>query len=400
MARRNAMAAPLVTPAAMPSGLAHSGTDATRPAPSAAGDRSFPCGEGHSAALFVDCSAERAGCERELLDAGLALPLPHRSVWAAAHPDRQSWFLAVRDPAGRPAAGCALEVTTSRALPGHRVLRVEKFGPALTAGARMALIRALAQVARREPRVLRVHLEVCARDARVRDQVAEAARACGFRPEPLPRMYTDTIVVDLTRDEEAMLASLGQKTRRNIREVAKHEFAVRPIVDPAAAPRMRDLLRETMTRTGGGGGDEDWKAIVTLAASHPALARVVGTVRTDVADREALVAFSWARSHGDHIEVCATASTRLPGSRVGLTYPLVWDLMCWGAAIGATWMDMGGVTVGGHGGADPLGGISDFKRSFSKTVVRVGDEWVFEPSRGRAWLANLVGGAWSWLHRR
>lgn len=384
----------------MTSGLAHSGTDARLPAPSATGARAVPCGEGHSAELFVDLSAERAAFEHGLLDAGLALPLPHRSVWAAAHPDRQSWFLAVRDPAGRPAAGCALEVSTSRALPGHRVLRVEKFGPALTAAARMALIRALAQVARGERRVLRIHLEVCARDSRVRDQVAETARACGFRRQRVPRMYTDTIVVDLTPDEEAMSAALGQKTRRNIRQVTKQEFAVRPIVDPAAAPRMRELLLETMSRTGGGAEHEDWEAIVTLAATHPTIARVVGTMRTDVADRAALVAFSWARSHGDHIEVCATASTRLPGSRVGLTYPLVWDLMCWGAGIGATWMDLGGVTVGGHGSADPLGGISDFKRSFSKTEVRVGDEWVLEPSRGRALLANLVGGAWSWLHRR
>ena len=64
----------------------------------------------------------------------------------------------------------------------------------------------------------------------------------------------------------------------------------------------------------------------------------------------------------------------------------------WAKSQGVTWFDFGGITVGTQGDPDdPLGGISDFKRYFSRDVVEVGEERVFEPRRLRAGLARGIG---------
>ena len=357
--------------------------------------REIPCRGGHTAELYEDAAKGRRACEDELLERGVSLPLSHRTAWTSADPTADSWFLAVRDGDGRCVCGFALQVTRSRVLAGHLLLRVEKFGAALTGESRTAALEALVKLSHSHKRVLRVYLEVFSRDARIREQVESDANGLGFRRPAARRMYADTVIVDLARDDAAMLARLGQKTRKNIRDVAAGPLEVRVITDVGYVDRMNALMRETMARTGGRPEDQDWAAILRFANSYPSLGRVVGTVRTDIATPDALVAFSWGRSHGDHVEICNTASTRIPGSKVALTYALVWNLMCWGGSIGATWLDLGGVTAGVSGSADPLGGISDFKRAFSKTVVRVGDEWVYEPRRFRALIASLAGRVWS-----
>src|SRR3989442_9201912 len=111
----------------------------------------------HTAQLLSGPSRGWEESERELVETGLSLPLHHRTVWAGAHSSAQSWVLAVRDAAGRCTCGFAIDVTRSRVLPGHLLLRVERFGPALNDEARVAAVTELARLARRAP-VLRVYL--------------------------------------------------------------------------------------------------------------------------------------------------------------------------------------------------------------------------------------------------
>ena len=346
----------------------------------------------HTAQLLSGPSRGWEESERELVETGLSLPLHHRTVWAGAHSSAQSWFLAVRDAAGRCTCGFAIDVTRSRVLPGHLLLRVERFGPALNDEARVAAVTELARLARRAP-VLRVYLDVFSRDCSVRDQVAAVAHALGFRRPASPWTYTQTVVVDLTPDESDILASFNRNARRNIRDIGKQPFAVRPISDVQYAPRMEALMRETVARTGGACTSKDWPAIITFSNAYPTLSRVVGQFRTDGAP-ETLVAFSCARSHGDYVEDYARASTRVEGRRVSLTHSLVWDLMRWAKANGARWYDFGGITAGHSGGTDPVGGISDFKRSFGGEVVIVGDAWVLEPRPFRASLQKAASRVW------
>jgi len=351
----------------------------------------------HTAEVFSACGPGWEEAERQLSLQGAPLPLWHRSVWLRAHPNDQNWFVAVRDVSGRCVCGFAVAVTHSRALPGHSLLRVERFGSAVDAAARNAGLAALSALARGQPRILRVYLGVFSREPGVRDQVARTALALGFRGSHAPRGYAQTVVIDVDHDEAELLAGFHGSARRNIREVTKRTLEIRPITDRAFAPRMHALLAETMGRTGGSYRAADWQAILDLSRDHPALSRVVGTFRTDSSCPNALLAFAWACSHGDHVEYRASASTRVPGDRTSLAYALVWDLIRWAHQSGAKWFDFGGVTAGQHGSSDPLGGISDFKRSFSDRVAVVGEEWLLEPHPLRAKVAQVLSQTRGWL---
>jgi hypothetical protein len=335
--------------------------------------------------------ADRERRELELAAAGVELPLVHRALWAELGSGAESWLVLLRDLTGRARAGFAIEAQPSRALPGHRLLRVQRFGHGLDRDAVASAVGGLAALARSRPRILRLRLEVLSPDDRLRAAIAESARAAGFEPDPHPRSYERTIVLDLRRDEAALLAALHKTARQNIREIGKHPLAVVELTSERYARRMSALVSETMGRTGGEDRRHDWKAILGLSARRPELSRLAGLVRTDADGPEALVAFAWGQAQGDHVEYSVAASTRVTGSRVSLGYALAWDLILWAKRCGAGWFDFGGVTAGTAGSGDPLGGISDFKRRFGGEVAKVGEEWQLEPHPLRARVAGTVG---------
>ena len=102
------------------------------------------------------------------------------------------------------------------------------------------------------------------------------------------------------------------------------------------------------------------------------------------------MAYAWSGLHGDFAGYDGGASARIPGVNVGLSYPLLWDLMRWSKSLGAEWFDMGGVSLGGLHSDDPVGGISDFKRYFSKDIGTVGEDWTVEPHPSASMVARFV----------
>jgi lipid II:glycine glycyltransferase (peptidoglycan interpeptide bridge formation enzyme) len=50
---------------------------------------------------------------------------------------------------------------------------------------------------------------------------------------------------------------------------------------------------------------------------------------------------------------------------------------------------LGGISNGGDG--DPYAGITTFKRQFSKEILEVAEEWIFEPRPFRAAITRIVG---------
>ena len=116
----------------------------------------------------------------------------------------------------------------------------------------------------------------------------------------------------------------------------------------------------------------------------------MGLFRTDQSGPQGLLAFAWGCFHGDHAHYSTAASTRATDLRVPMAYSLAWELMQWARAQGAAAFDFGGISVGTHGDDDPLGGISDFKRYFQGATVRVGEEWILEPSPAAARLSRML----------
>jgi hypothetical protein len=341
--------------------------------------------------VLFEPGPERARCEDELDGAGHPLPLPHRAAWAEAHRPAGSWFVGMRDPGGRCVGGFAVEVSPTRALPGHLLLRAERFGGNLSPEARDAGLRTLAEAAQANPRVLRVNVELLARPAEVRSGLEAALARHGFEPEPDRRRYAQTAVVDLTPPEAKLFEGLDKKTRQHIRRTARKGVEVRPIMDVALAGRVEELLRESLGRHGGQYQPRNWAARIGLSQRCPAWSRLVGLFRTDVSGAASLLAFAWGQHHGDHAHYDAAGATRANDLKVPLAHALVWDLMGWAKGHGARWLDLGGITEGTFGdGQDHLGGISDFKRGFSTAVVEVGGEWVLRPHWLRARLASAV----------
>ena len=348
---------------------------------------------------------ERLRCERELAECGLSLPLSYRLAARECAPWwTDSWFVAIRDGAtGRCRAGFAVQVKRLVMPPGHRVLRVVRLGATVPPELVDVAADALAGLVRRDARTLRLNVELFSAEPAQRAALVDALRRRGFTPADELSCYRETLTVDLRLSEDAILASFQRSARRNIREIAKHPIELRPITDPALDARMNALLEETMARTGGRFVAQEWAPKMRLSETHPELSRLVGVFRTDAGVAagapESLLAFAWGCRHDDHAQYADAASTRETGSRVALAYPLLWDLMTWARRAGATWFDLGGVTRGSRvegepqtseGGADPLAGISDFKRFFTSTLADVGEEWVLEPDTFRARVAKAL----------
>lgn len=357
-------------------------------------------GESFNIRVHLSRDAERERCEARLIEAGVPLPLTHRSAWAQLREGLESWFVCVQDADERYVCGFDVLVGLSRALPGHLILRAERFGAALSDSARRAGLLALLDLVRENSLVLRADVEVFSPAAEVRESVAALATSLGFRRRQRPRSYQETVAVDLRPSDEEILASFHATARRHIRAVAKNPTAVAVLDNVGYAPRMESLWKETLRRTGGSYQSRDWARLLEFAAAHPQAARLVGLFRTDFEGPESLLAFATGYSHGDHVQYAEAGSTRQTDLRMPLSYALAWDLMCWGKSLGAHWFDFGGITPGSFSDkGDRLGGISDFKRYFSKGSLKVGEEWTIEPRPLRAAVASMVTAAAGILRR-
>jgi Acetyltransferase (GNAT) domain len=346
------------------------------------------CSEsGIRAFLIRGLGAERDSAERELLDAGLALPLPHRSLWTANTYPWKPLFLLMRDAHGRACGGFGIEQIRSRTMPGHAILQVQRFGGNLSPEACRVGLRAVTQWAHKEPRILRLQIHLFSLHRRA--EIGEDLLEHGYRETSPPSSYRHTLAVDLRPSEESIFASFGKSARTRIRESMKKSLRSVPLEDPAFAARIEEQQREAVQRTGGRVASLNWEGVLRLSKERPDLSRVFGSFVGDDQAPEKMRAFAWACSHGDHVEYRAAGSSRSGDSRLPFGYILVWEMIRWAKSNGAEWFDMGGVTLNEES-ESALSGISDFKRFFSQNLIEVGAEWVLEPLPLRARIAKAV----------
>jgi hypothetical protein len=346
--------------------------------------------DGYEIEALAGGSPEHEAVERELLANGVPLPLPHRAVWARFRPAAGFWYLVVRDPRARAVGGLMLEVSRSRALPGHLTLLGQRVGDSLPGDLAAPAFYALSAMCRRHGRILRVDIELFSPDEARRQALGRALGDAGFASAPLERSYTDTLTSDLQLSDEERLAALSVNTRRHVRAIHKRPVTLRLVEDEQFAPRLDALLAETLERTGGAHQSEDWRSVIALSRAVPDQSRLIGLFRNDMEGPESLLAFAWGCCHGEYAHYDAAGSTRRSDLKMSFSYALMWDLMCWARRVGARWWDFGGITQGTRDDDDPVGGISDFKRHFGTTVQRVGERWTLEPSPLRSGIARGV----------
>jgi hypothetical protein len=347
-------------------------------------------------------SQERLELERSLTDRGVVSPVPQRANWQRANGYADTVLVVVRDQAtNAPVGVIGAGITMSRALPGHRIYRVERLGSCGSERADREMLGALTTLARRDPVCLRLVVEVFERNPDARLRLCRRLVKLGFTRSPSPRNYQNTLALDLQRSTDEIFAGLHRTARRHIRAPGKRGLELHPIVDPSFAPRLEALIRETYDRTDTPPDPKPWHRIIELSAANPSVSRIIGLFDGHGRAPENLVAFAWGCAHGPHVTYEAGASCRRPelGS-TSLGYAPLWDLITWAREhTAATWFDLGGAKGGVDPHGDELDGIYEFKRYFSRESVDVGDEWVMEPLRGRAAIARVISAAATWVLR-
>jgi hypothetical protein len=342
---------------------------------------------GLRAVLIHGAGIERECAEHELLEAGVCLPLPHRSFWLAngTHDDRL--FLLIRDTKGTARGGLEIEQIHPRTMPGHVILQVRMFGGNLSGDVCRVALQALRAISLGMHRVLRLNVRVFSRDAQA--DIANTMREIGYCEVRKPTRYRHTLAIDLRPTEEEIFASISKGTRRKIKDAYKLSAKSVSLTDPSYVGRLADLQQESLDRTGGKIADMDWENVLRMSKEHPGHSQVLGAFVGDDISPDHMYAFGWACCHGKWVEHRSMGTTRQEGMRVPVGHMLVWDLVRWAKTTGAEWFDMGGITLG-NPGEEALEGISNFKRLFSNEVLEVGSEWMLEPRPRRARIADVL----------
>ncbi|MCC6927890.1 MAG: hypothetical protein IT359_02755 [Gemmatimonadaceae bacterium] len=329
--------------------------------------------------------------ERALDAASFPLPLPSRQAWARHLGTPADHVAIARDETGAVRSLLGISLTATRALPLHRVARVEGVGSGYAGADGRALLLAVSDFARQHPRILRVVVEVETSDDAARRTISGFLHEAGYRRIPSERVSERTLSIDLRPTEEEMFAALSRRGRQNIRLAAKQGLETVALGEPRDeryGSRMNALLVDALARTGAAPQDKDWGAIFALCRDRPERSRVAAVFRGAGREPDDLVGYAWGMHHGDRVEYSTGASARIPGVSLPILYPAIWDIVLWGKRTGGTWFDLGGVTPGEPGSGDALGGISHFKRGFSKDEVSLGEEWALAPHPLRARIAD------------
>ncbi len=210
---------------------------------------------------------------------------------------------------------------------------------------------------------------------------ADLARA-GFRPSPQTVQPPRTYVIDISGDEETILARMNQGTRRNIRKSAKHEVEIRGGTRDDVA-RFNALLHETGARDEFGVHAPEYyeRAYDLFVPRGQAALFLASYAGHDLAGVMVFALGSWAwYLYG--------ASSDRERQRMA-SYGVQWAGIQWARVKGATYYDMYGVPDADpeqleaqfETRSDDLWGVYRFKRGWGGQVIRSIGAWdrVYNP---------------------
>jgi hypothetical protein len=298
------------------------------------------------------------------------LPLPQRHAWLRAS-RRELLLFQAADRAGCPAMQAVVAVYRPRWLP--RVARgiAHKLGEPASGDEELAGLRALRLLCRERGDLLTLRLQPRRNGSRALWDFEDRARQAGFALCD-PDGVTRTLLLDLRPEPDEILSGMSRKTRSKVRRGGHAGVTIRQLTDAKWIGACRDATRDALVRSGTDGEARvDWEACFAVAQARPDLACVLGLF-LDARPGE-LLAFVMGQRHGATVEYASAGSRSDPALRkLPFNYFLLWELALWGRARGATTLDFGGITEGGA--ADPLAGVSEFKRHIAQLEGEVGRE--------------------------
>lgn len=251
-----------------------------------------------------------------------------------------------------------------------------------------ALLRALQRVSLRMRAVtLKVEPEWCDGDAERHVWL----RARGFQPSAECIQPRRTIVVDLTADEETILARMKPKWRYNVRLSERKGVTVRVGDAEDLLPFYR-LMELTGQRDGFAVHNaayyrRAWELFAPDGRAQLLLAEYEGELLAGILayafNRQAW--YMYGASGEAHRE-------RMPN------HQLQWRAMQWARSLGCTQYDLWGITdTDEDSPTAALGGVERFKQGFGGEVVRTVGAYDHDYVASAAWLLRR---AWTWRRSR
>ena len=317
------------------------------------------------------------------------LPTAHvLQTWEwGAFKSRHGWrptrYLWLESEAGRPCAAASVLTRRLGRWPSA-VMYVPK-GPAMNYGDIALLEQVLGRlenIARRERALfVKIDPDVWA-DTAEGKAVVQALRRRGWRVSQEQIQFRNTMLLDLSRSPDELLAAMKPKWRYNVRLAARKGVTVRPgrLTD---LPLLYTMYAETAARNEFVIRPEAyyrdvWGAFIKAGLAQPLVAEVEGEPVAMV------IIFRFAsRAWYMYGASCAVHREKMPN------HLLQWEAMQWAREQGCAVYDMWGAPDV-LDESDPLWGVYRFKRGFGGEFVRHIGAWDFPVSRSGYWLYASV----------
>jgi peptidoglycan pentaglycine glycine transferase (the first glycine) len=224
--------------------------------------------------------------------------------------------------------------------------------------------------------------------------VVEVLRRRGWRPSGEQVQFRNTMVLDLTRDPDEMLAAMKSKWRYNVRLARRKGITVHQGT-LADLPLLYRMYAETATRDGfiirpEGYYHDAWGSFIRAGLAQPLIAKV----------EEEAVAMVIIFRFGEQAWYMYGASIDAHREKMP-NHLLQWEAMLWAREQGCTVYDMWGAPDV-LDESDPMWGVYRFKQGFGGEFVEHIGAWDFPTSRIGYWLYTSVMPhalvAMRWLH--
>ena len=213
-------------------------------------------------------------------------------------------------------------------------------------------------------------------------QLVSELASQGWRESAIQIQFRNTVLLDITRPEDDILASFKQKTRYNIRLAGRRGVAVR-LGSVADLPVLYRLYFNTSARDGFIIRDESyyldlWQSFIQAGQAQALIAEVDGTVIAGL-----LLFFHRERATYMHGMSDSTQREKMPN------HLLQWEAMRLAKARGCSEYDFWGAPDN-FASSDSMWGVWRFKSGFRGQVQRTLGAWDLPMRQPQYWIYNVV----------
>ena len=231
-------------------------------------------------------------------------------------------------------------------------------------------------------------------DAVAEPEAEALLRLGGWRRSPTPVQFNSTMVLDVRRADDELLAAMKSKTRYNIRLAEKRDVIVRPGGSEDDFDRLYDLYAETSVRDGFVIRQRDyylraWAGFIGPGMAQPFLAEVNGQAVAG------LIVYRFGR-RAWYLYGMSSSSHReaMPN------HALQWAALRWARDAGCDTYDFWGAPETAAP-EDPLWGLYRFKEGFGAYHVRLVGSWDHAVHPWLYWIYTIaLPRVLSWTRRR